>query len=290
MACRFGLAALLALCAACGSGSTAQSEPVAPAITYPLGVAATGGELTVLNSDLSVHGVGRSRIGTIAIDHGAGQVELDGTPVNTAAYVVTHFPGQILHQALAVESNRLWVLFFYCTQAGALLDVYYENTDGDLGAFDGASGACGDSGQTSTVQVGFPPFALPPVTAVRGFQIDGPGIALDGSGTGAIALGPHPLNLLPFATVDCRTACGQPGWTELHSLIWDEASAALSFTIVYLLENEPGDVELAYSLGLPQLTDSLDGRIGATWKRLPQAGAPAAERPAARQVTVPPRR
>ena len=70
--------------------------------------------------------------------------------------------------------------------------------------------------------------------------------------------------VLPFEDVDC-TACGQGGWHEIHTLLWDPAGARLCFAIFYLFQ--PGDpVLLTYSLTLPDLSDPAGStQLDATW-------------------------
>jgi hypothetical protein len=281
----------VALCAACGG--TAETQPPllpVPPVTYPLGIAATDGTLTVEGSDFSLQGQGTARIGSISIDHGWGQVELDGRMTAASSYVSVPFSGFQLHQTLAVESDRIWVLFFYCSDVDqSLSSVYYENTDGAAGAFEDSTGTCTDTGTTATLHAQFPAVELPPAALVPGFKVRGPSIQLDGASPGVIVLKGVSMDLLVFATVDC-TDCGNPGWSELHSLIWDQASATLSFTIIYLLEDDFTDVQLAYSLTLPELTDPIEGFLPASWSRPASGSNLTREGPHGRQVTVPPAR
>jgi hypothetical protein len=130
---------------------------------------------------------------------------------------------------------------------------------------------------------------LAPAALVPGFKIRGPSIQLDGASPGVIVLDGVSMDLLVFATVDC-TDCGNPGWSELHSLIWDQAAATLSFSIIYLLEDDFTDVQLAYSLALPELTDPVEGFLPASWSRPAGEGNLTREGPHGRQVTVPPAR
>jgi hypothetical protein len=66
--------------------------------------------------------------------------------------------------------------------------------------------------------------------------------------------------------IDCTT-CATPGWFELHSLFYDPATSSLSFGIVYLWQNRPDLVEIAFFIRLPQLDDPIGDQLDdtATW-------------------------
>ena len=56
-----------------------------------------------------------------------------------------------LYQTLAVQSDRMWVLWFYCsTTDSSLQGIYYEATDGTAVTFESAFGTCQDASATST--------------------------------------------------------------------------------------------------------------------------------------------
>jgi hypothetical protein len=228
---------------------------------HDLTAGATSGTVVMTDSDFSVAGAGSSTIGRFSVTHGAGTIELAGRQVAAASYQRQSFPDLNLYQTLAVEKDRLWVLWFYCsTTNGSLTGIYYEATDGTPVTFEAASGTCQDSNQTSTVDVQFPAFDLVVPPLLPGFTIDGPDVHLDGAAPGTVTLGGARLTVLVFNTVDC-SGCGTPGWTELHALLWDPTAGRVCFGIFYLFSNDHGAVELAWSLTLPELIDPADHLI-----------------------------
>ena len=91
----------------------------------------------------------------------------------------------------------------------------------------------------------------------------------------------HPA--VVFNTVDCSATCGTPGWYELHTRVWNDATHAATFVIVYLRLDDPTHVLLAYALRLPTLDDPFRNvLLPATWtgtaarlpERLPQLHVP----------------
>jgi len=71
--------------------------------------------------------------------------------------------------------------------------------------------------------------------------------------------------LLPFESVDCRSCPGADGgWWELHALLYDPGRKLACFGVFYMLQ--PGQVELHYSISLPDLSDTGSGAsFTATW-------------------------
>jgi hypothetical protein len=265
---------LLAL-AGCESGGH-MSHPdlgaapdLAPALHLSIG--ATAGNLSLQGADFSVDGVGSNVVGSLSLQHGSGTVELNGKSVRAAVYEKQMFPAQNLrlYQALAVEETRLWVLWFYCdTMSPALESIYFEATDGTMVQSEPAMGNCQDTNMTSMVAAQFPPLDLVEPTLVDGYTIDGANVKLMGAQPGSVQLGTNSLQVFVFNTVDCRKGCGTPGWTELHSLLWDRAGARVCFAIFYLSEGDTSHVQLAYSLTLPTLDDPAGNvLLPATWTR-----------------------
>ncbi len=253
-----------------GANSTAFDLAELPDLAPPqLSAGATDGTVTLLSSDISITGAGTSRVGSISISGGAGQIELDGHLVPAAVYQRQSFPNLYLYQTLAVESDRIWVLWLYCSTVDqALSEVYYEATDGTLVASEVATGSCQDTNTTSTVPVKFPAVSLPEPPLLPGFTIDGADISLDGAQPGMVTLGGVSMILLVFNTVDCTKGCGTPGWTELHSLLWEPAAGAVCFAIIHLRSEDTTHVQLAWSLTLPFLTEPAgDTVLPATWTK-----------------------
>src|SRR5262249_19554156 len=109
----------LVLLLACSSGATMvpgpQPQPDLGATR--IAIPATMGTLAA-GFDFSINGAGDgARIGAFAISHGLGTVQLDGKTVPAVVYEKQPFAPWNLFQTLAVESGRLWVLWFYCSMA-----------------------------------------------------------------------------------------------------------------------------------------------------------------------------
>jgi hypothetical protein len=264
-------AVIVALFAACDAGMPPVPGP--PDLgEVRLTAAATDGTVQLRNSDFSVDGAGTAVIGAFHLQHGAGTIELEQRTVQTAVYQRQMFDDPTfdltLYQALAVERDRIWILWFYCRVSTHQLDgIYYEATDGTEVTFETAYGTCQDLDTTSTVAVQFPAIDLAPPPLIDGYQIDGGLVKLDGARPGTVTLGGAPLTVYVFNTVDCSRDCGSPGWLELHALLWDDADKRVCFGIFYLRLNDPDHVQLAWSLTLPSLVDPAgDVTLPATWK------------------------
>jgi hypothetical protein len=268
---------LFALLVGCGGGAVSPPDLAMPldlaqpppdmALPARIRVGATDGMVELKSSDFSLAGAGTNLIGAIAIDHGAGTIELMGKKVPAAVYERQGFPGLRLYQTLAVEPDRLWVLWFYCKDTdGTLTGAYYEATDGTMVTYEVGSGVCTDPLATSSVHAVFPAvdLALPPL--IDGYTVKGPDVVIDGAQPGMVRFGQTTLAVLVFNTVDCTVGCGTPGWTELHALLWDPVKARVCFGIFYLQEDKPGQTLVTYSLTLPDLSDPV-GRttLAATW-------------------------
>jgi hypothetical protein len=261
----------LLLLLACGSSATSHpdlsmvSDLMPPRIT----AAASSGTVTLANADFSISGSGQARFGAFNITHGSGTIEIDGNAVPVAVYERQAFPAQNLHlyQTLAVEPSRIWVMWFYCsTTDNSLQDLFYENTDGTAVSEESSTGTCMDANTTSTVTAQFPAIDMPVPALIDGFTMEGPSVHLAGAMPGSVQLGSSTLTVFVFNTVDCRTNCAPPGWTELHSLLWDPVKGQVCFAIFYLNLDDTAHVQLTYSLTLPTLTDPAGNTLlPATW-------------------------
>lgn len=271
-----GVCALLALCNACGSGSTnadagadAGTDATGDASPSRISVGASTGSVTLDDSDFSVTGRGSTIVGAFTVTHGAGTIELNGATVPLAVYERQPFEaaGYTLYQAIAVEPERLWVLWFYCDVSTNELDgVYYEATDGTPVLFERGTGTCVDTRQTSAVSVHLPAFAFEPPPVIDGYTVSGANVSIAPGVPGAVRLGGTNLTVYAFNTVNCRQDCGTPGWTELHALLWDPDRRRACFGIFYLSESDHAHVQLAWSITLPELRDLANGvRLDATW-------------------------
>jgi hypothetical protein len=198
-------------------------------------------------------GQGSVDIGAVSIATGAGTVHIGPHDVSAVVYERQPFGQWTLYQALAVEPDRLWVLWFYCNQ-GALEYVYFEGTDGTPIHYEQASGTCAEQGASSAVHAVLPAIDMPQPSLLAGYTIQGKDIELDGAKPGHVTLGAQSLVVLAFDDVDCTQKCGSPGWREVHTLLWDAAAKRVCFAIIYLFQ--PGQpVLIEYSLTVPDLSD-----------------------------------
>jgi hypothetical protein len=216
-----------------------------------IAVAATSGTLE-LPFSLDAVGAGTSTIGAVEISGAVGSIVIDGASLAAVAYERQPFDVYVLYQLLAVDEDRLFVVWLYC-QGAELVHLYWEGTDGTALDQEMASGSCDGVEAASTAQVALPAVAMEYPATLQGYSIDGPLVHLDGQGAGSLDLGAGPMVVLPFEDVDCSDCPGGP-WSEVHTLLWDPAGARLCFAIFYLFS--PGDpVVLTYSLTLPDLSD-----------------------------------
>jgi hypothetical protein len=135
-----------------------------------------------------------------------------------------------------------------------------------------------------------PAIALRPPAAFGGYTVTGEQITVRSDGTGTLTLGDRTLPLVVFGDVDCSAQlCGEPGWYELHSIVWDEAERRVIFLIAYLMNGIPGQVQLTYARSLPDLGDPIGTRfLEATWVVEPSRIRRAAPSPGAPPFGVPP--
>jgi hypothetical protein len=254
---------------AASDGGTVASQLPPPAFHYPIAIPATQVALPS-DSHLAIDGDGAGRVRHIAVADGAGTIDLDGRAVAVAAYLAIDDPPFTLYQALAVEPDRLWVMWFYCLD-GALSTVYVENTAGVRGQFTDASGTCSVSAGPSTVNVAFPALSIASLALEPQYRIDGALVRLSGANPGTLFLDRGRRDLLVFDTVDC-SACASPGWMELHSLVFSEEDGELYFCILYLEQALPREVAVQYIVRLRDM-DMPEGFFApASWTISPAPG------------------
>jgi hypothetical protein len=269
----------MAALAGCSGGSHSMMMMVEPDMASPaprITVGATDGTVALPMSDITISGTSSGgAIGSIALSHGAGTIELNGNPVQAAVYVRQQFNtpsgDNTLYQTMAVEPGRIWLLWLYCSPTtGMLTDAFYEATDGTTMTEQHMTGTCQDAMMMSTVSVQFPAIDMPPPPLITGYTVQGADVTVDATGQGTVTFGATTLNVFVFSTVDCTgtlcAASATDGWTELHSVLWDQSGARVCFGIIYLRTKDPSHVEVAYSLTLPDLTDpAMNSLLPATW-------------------------
>ena len=248
----------------------AETDPDAPsgALTVP----ATNGTWTA-KEDVTFTGKGAGDLGAISITHGVGTLVFKGTTTPAFFYTSTSAPpgtddsgtfaGDRDFELVAATPDRLLAVWITCT-GSALTFVYFESTDGPLTSTErAASGTFTVTTADTPESISLPALAIAPPALATGFTLSGTLIKYDGTAPGTASIGGTSLQVYPFHQIDC-TKCATPGWWELHSLLYDPTSESLSFGILYLAQNRPDLIELAFLIRLPQLDDPIGEQLDDT--------------------------
>ncbi|HEY1550827.1 MAG TPA: hypothetical protein VGG28_23520 [Kofleriaceae bacterium] len=212
-------------------------------------------------------------LGPVSIDADTGAITIDGESGDTALYNTELFSGYQIFGSVVISPDRWAIAYPYC-MGDSLVDVYTELVGSGGFVLMPATGSCTESMSPADTVVDLPAFTIPMPAASGDATVSGSEIELD-HGSGQIAIDGAMQPAVVFNTVDCSTTCGSPGWYELHTLVWDAASEAATFVIVYLEIGTPGSVQLSYGLRLPTLDDPFDNEVlDATWTE-PTARVPA---------------
>jgi hypothetical protein len=277
---RFFCASLLVSCAvAAGCSSSNDNGSSAPSgsdagsndgsTSSDISIAATSAPFTV-SEDTTFTGNGANDVGAIAITDGVGTIQFKNESANAFFFNATGVPTGTVDggdldggefaadrdfEIIAAQESRLIVAFITCT-GPKLTFIFYESTDGIASGKElPATGSCAILEKSTTENVTFPALDFPPPSVVSGFSITGSQMAFDGTHVGSTTISGTSYALYPFNVVDC-TACASPGWYELHSLLWDEKNKNACLGILYLEQNTPSTVGLAYMMCLPAVTSS----------------------------------
>jgi len=190
-------------------------------------------------------------LGRIEIDQSVGSIEADGRPMPAVIVARSRFPGLVLHQVYALGTDRFYLLWFYCS-LGVLQNLYVEDSKNELGGFLPVSGTCDDQPRSSPSSVIFPRTELQWPRVPGGFSVSGDSLQLDPGIPGAVLFGGNVEAALTFATVDCSD-CGQPGWYELHALLWNPNGPPI-IGIFYLEYQDTRHVVFDYGFDLASMT------------------------------------
>jgi hypothetical protein len=259
-----------------GADGSATIDGGGGAVSSDIVVAAPMGTWNV-DVDVSFHGKGAMDIGAIAIDHGVGTMEIGGataqaflythTPVPTGNGDAGEFASEVDYEIVAAQDNRLVLAWITCSGSD-LGYIYYETTDGLSSKMElPASGTCTVAMKSSNEAVSLPALDIAPPPLVSGFTITGADLSFDGTNPGSANLGGQTWSMYPFNVVDCST-CSKTGWQELHSLFWNASTKNACAGILYLQANAPMQIELAYMICFPDVTDPLKNDqqfFNATW-------------------------
>lgn len=245
-----------------GNGVDDDCDPSTFDLTR-IATAPTSGALA-LDGTVDVEGAGSDRVGAIAITDSAGTIEIDGVVLSLFVDDRIEWPELelTLHQVVAVASDRFVTAWLYC-EVGALSWIYFGDANAELLDEESAAGACVSDDAPAAPSVSLPALTLPLPPLLPGYAVDGAEIHFDGLTPGAVVLGDEELVLWPYRLVDCSSGCGDPGWLELHSFLWDRRAARVAFGIVYFYLDPtlPPDGAVALVVGhtTPDLSDAWQG-------------------------------
>jgi hypothetical protein len=216
--------------------------------------------------DVTFTGKGSADLGAIDLTHGVGTIVFKGETVPAFFYTSTSTPtgtddsgtfaGERDFEVVALAPERLIAVWITCA-ATDLSFVYYESTDGPQTSVERpATGTCTVIKGDTAESVSLPASSFAPPALVSGFTITGAQINYDGTAPGGATIVGADTQVFPFHRIDC-TKCATPGWWELHSIFWDPTTSSTSFGILYLAQNRPDIVELAYLIRLPELDNPI---------------------------------
>jgi hypothetical protein len=213
---------------------------------------------------VNLDGQGEGSIGAVRLDQSGGTVEVNGVPRPAAFVARSQFEaGPVLHELYVLGPDRFYLLWSYC-YSGSIRFLYVEDSEGEIHGFELATGTCAEVRRTSDTSVTFPRTEIQWPKPLGGYAVSGHSLRLDPGVPGAVWFDGTVQSVITFATIDCRN-CAEPGWFELHSLLWDPRNGAVTVGIFYLELQAPGAVRLLYAVHLSSM--SLDtGSFTATWR------------------------
>jgi hypothetical protein len=236
---------------------------------------------------VDIEGNGSVRAGEVAIESGAGHINLGASPVPSIAYEMTDWStwGYVLFHVLTPQADTLNVEYLYC-EDDALTWVWHESYAQAMD-YEAASGSCSHAARDTAVPdpglIGLT--ARPSATQlVEGWTLDGIELGYASAGPGTITLGGEDHDLYPFEVVDCTVDCtADPadGWWELHSIL-ESPEGRLCFGVLYMMVADTTTVQLGYPVCLDPLERLEDVFIDADWTVEPGGGggsAPDGPRP-----------
>jgi hypothetical protein len=239
------------------AGGGAAGDPgaggAAGAAAATLAIGATQSSLA-LPFQIDAVGQGTKLLGAIKLAGNTGTIELEGQTRPVVAYQHQAWPsaGYDLYQLISVGPDRFDLFWLYCTTDQKLSWVYFESTDGTPVTYEQTTGTCAPGAAGLTVTVDFPAVSMPLPKPVSGFSVKGDHLDLGGETPGWLEENGVRYSAIPFNSVDCTTACGTPGWWELHTLLWNQDLGTASVGILYLFEGGTSEA-LTYSLSFPDL-------------------------------------
>ena len=233
-----------------------------------LSMASFDASLAVGELSLDATGSGSSRIGRISLHGSEGTVEIDGRSLSSIAYERQQFATHQtnLYQVISVAPDRFYLMWIYCRATSPdIYQLWIESTAGEGLAPESGSGSCNDTPGPSNPRLRAPAVSMEWPKPVRGFSASGTGLDLPNGAPGTVLYESETQVAFSFTSVDC-SFCGTPGWYELHSLLWNPSTHAVTLGIFYLMIG--GEFVLfEHSLSMPVLTRGFNVGYKATWSR-----------------------
>jgi hypothetical protein len=223
----------------CGDRSRSACPPATQLAEIPVPAVHT---TTLVNTRVSAHADLQGGI-ALSIDDNQGTLTFDAQPMRAVVFQSSPWPALdwIVFSGLAMSDDAWFPFWLDCTPDGRLAQISIESTQSGIVTNLPASGTCADPGPAGfwSMNLDLPALTLREVNLTCGFEVQDPAwdvpLELAGSRAGSTLFEGARATVLVYAVGDCRQACGPgPPWYELHSLIWEPASAQVGFTIWYL--------------------------------------------------------
>ncbi len=266
---RCGALWVVSVCAAaCG-----ERPPLCPEAHYDgeIAVAATSVAMSPRVPQVTAHTT--SDKGGISVDivDGVGTVSYEGRgpiPAFLFSEIRWDFIDRTLYAGLGIADGVWYPFWLYCSDDGRLTDFDGEMTDRDVAVLTTVEGTCTLAGNRAT-PLEIPAHSLRNVALSCGFTVtttpaSTQALELAGSRAGTATFGTGLGIVLPFHTVDCRVSCGDPGWYELHAVVWDPVTQAAAFAIYYFQDEILG-VQVGNGFELPVAAPYNDAYANAQW-------------------------
>lgn len=235
-------------------------------------------DLSVQLGPANISGQGSRLIGAVNISANSGSIEIEGRKYTSYVYDTIPWTAymETLYQGIAADESHLFIYWVYCNEQGQIENIFFEGTNGPEIQNETASGTCGNL-PVSEASAPAPTLApriadIQPKSLLAGFKIQGGNLvypAADPSGRSDLPgvymdqADNKTFDVYPFGLVDC-SACANPGWLELHSLLVDQNSDQACFAIIYLKADKTAP-SVEYGICFPDLSRLSNSVTSSTW-------------------------
>lgn len=238
-----------------------------PTIDVPprLSLSAFDGTAVLSSLSLDVEAVGNAAVGKIHLRNSGGTIDVDGRPLSTVAFQSFAWPAYHLdlYEAIALAPDRIYVFWLYC-ERGFVTFFLMEHTRGNSILGDHVQGSCVNAGTGSSPTLHAPPVDMEWPAPVGGVEVSGPTLRLPSGRPGTVVYDGALQAAFPFVRIDCLK-CESVGAYELHALLWNPNTRAITIGIFYLRPALPESVSFQYALTLPRMKRTLWSFFDASW-------------------------